>query len=308
MLRRLTNAKGAPMFRPRPIPRPTAAALCACLVLSGCGALNEFAAQGPAAQAPAVDGDKMISVLADPRRDTDRERDGDRHPLETMTFFELAPTDTVVEVLPGSGWYTRILLPYLTPEGRYMGLSFPPAMLGDDLPPERRARLADWPQNFLKDGLKDGPEGAVIAAAFHFGSVPDEVRGTADRILFMRSLHHMARTGWMDQGAADAFSLLKPGGLACVEQHRARPDAPDSYATGAKGYLKEADVIAAFERAGFELVARSEINANPKDPADHAEGVWALPPTFREGETNRAAYLAIGESDRMTLKFRKPLD
>ena len=124
-------------------------------------------------------------------------------------------------------------------------------------------------------------------------------------MLIFREMHNFKRFGWLDGELATARGLLKPDGLLGIVQHRAKADAPDAYADGSKGYLREKDVIAWVEARGFELVARSEVNANPADPADHPAGVWTLPPSFSQGEADRARYAAIGESDRMTLLFRK---
>lgn len=249
-------------------------------------------------------------VLADPRRDADRARDAVRKPKQTLEFFQLQPDQTLVEALPGGGWYTRILLPYLTPDGRYMAINYPPGIyeqiMGERMTDRMRERMAAWVDTFADRALETAPEGATVDGAFLFGDVPETAAGQADAVLFIRALHNMARTNRLSTAVADAFQLLKPGGLVGVIQHRAKADAPDGYADGSKGYLKESAVIDAFEAAGFQLEARSEMHANPKDPANHEAGVWALPPTLRLGDQDRDRYLAIGESDRMTLRFRKP--
>lgn len=263
---------------------------------------------GPSAEALAA----LDAVLADPRREKDKARDQYRHPRETLVFFGVEPDDTVVEALPGGGWYTRILLPFATPNGRYMAINYPmpvfEQLFGDGLTPERRATLESWDVAYLEAAKKNGPEGAAVAAAFRFGAVPPKVAGQADHVLYVRALHNLARFGMLDQAAADCFAMLKPGGVCGVVQHRAKPDAPAAYVDGSNGYLKEADVIAAFEKAGFTLEAKSEVNANPKDAADHEGGVWMLQPASRakDDDPRKPALIAIGESDRMTLKFRKP--
>lgn len=137
------------------------------------------------------------------------------------------------------------------------------------------------------------------------GDAPLARDGTVDRVLILRELHNLQQAGVLARELGAVHALLKPDGLLGVEQHRARADASDAYADGGKGYLREKDVIAAIEAQGFGLVAKSEVNANPRDPADHSEGVWTLPPYLRLGEADRERYLAIGESDRMTLLFRK---
>ena len=249
---------------------------------------------------------KLDAVLADPRRDEDRARDQFRNPRETLQFFGVEPNMTVVEALPGGGWYTRVLLPYVHIDGSYIGMNYPmplfEKLFGESLTDERRAQLAAWEETFVAQAGEFGPEGAVIDGAIRFSEVPDEMAGAADAVIYIRALHNLARFGMLNTAAEDAFKLLKSGGVVGVVQHRAKPDAPADYADGSKGYLKEADVIAAFEAAGFVFEESSEINANPNDPADHEIGVWAMPPRGAGGE----ATAGLGESDRMTLRFRKP--
>lgn len=250
----------------------------------------------------------LEDVLAHPRREDDRARDPYRHPAETLAFFEVEPTHAVVEALPGGGWYGRILAPYVAEAGQYMAINYPmdvyEQLFGDRLQDETfRARLEGWETSFPDQVTEWGGE---AAGAFRFGGVPAEFEGAADRVLYIRALHNLARFDRLDGAAADAFALLRPGGVVGVVQHRAPADETDARADGSRGYLREADVIAAFEAAGFVLEASSDINANPADPANHEIGVWTLPPTLALGEENRDAYIAIGETDRMTLKFRKP--
>lgn len=269
-------------------------------------------AQAPAEQAPAdaaPEADRLAAVLADPRRDNDRARDQFRNPAATVEFFEIEPNHAVVEALPGGGWYTRVLAPYVAGEGQYMAINYPMAMVeelwGDQLTDAARERMAERQAAF--PGQVES-FGGSLSASFFFGEVPAEVQGQADRVLYIRALHNLARAGRLEQAAQDAFNLLKAGGVAGIVQHRAQADASDEYADGSNGYLREADVVAAFEAAGFELVESSAINANPNDTADHQQGVWGLPPTNggdSEGE-DVPPLQSVGESDRMTLKFRKP--
>jgi predicted methyltransferase len=152
-----------------------------------------------------------------------------------------------------------------------------------------------------------GDEGARVLGA-NTDDVPDALAGTADRFLIFREIHNMRRFGWLHDTLVAARRLLKDDGLFGVVQHRARADAPAGYTLGDMGYQREKDVIAIFDAYGFDLVARSEINANPRDPANWEDGVWTLPPGYRgapEGSARRAELDAIGESDRMTLLFRK---
>ncbi len=297
-------------------------------LLAGCSPKSDSAApsaasaqtKAPAAKAAAhsVDKAKLAAVLADPRRDKDRPRDVFRHTAETMTFFGIAPNDNVVEVLPGGGWYTRVLLPYVTPDGGWYGLNYSPdlrrgilAYAKRDIDEEAMAKYSEWPQNYPARAAKNGPADAVVKGAFFFGQVPDADKGKMDAVLFFRALHHLNRIDpkFMQEAIADSYALLKPGGIVGVVQHRAREDYGDKdYDTsGHKGYMKQSYVIAMFEKGGFVLDGKSEINANPKDTADYEGGVWTLPPSLRgRDESMKAHYRAIGESDRMTLRFRKP--
>ncbi|MCR9128557.1 MAG: hypothetical protein NXI12_03470 [Alphaproteobacteria bacterium] len=256
----------------------------------------------------AAGADPLAAVLADPRREADLDRDAFRNPAATLEFFEVEPGHAVVEALPGGGWYTRILAPYVAGEGRYMAINYPMEVYEDlfaEMNDETRARLEGWETSFAGRVEEFGGQADGL---FRFGAVPAEAEGQADRVLYIRALHNMARTGRLDVAAQDAFALLRPGGILGVVQHRAPADETDERATGSRGYLREADVIAAMEAAGFELVEASEINANPNDTADYDNGVWMLPPT-NGGDTEEQdvpPLQSVGESDRMTLKFRKP--
>lgn len=244
----------------------------------------------------------LAEVLADERRADDRGRDRYRHPEETLRFFDVQPTHTIVEYAPGRGWYTRILAPYVAPRGRYIAVSF----AGDETPIERlRERLAEWDEAF-PGRVEEMTELPAERFTAYFGSsIPEEAHGTADRILVIRMLHNLLRWDIADQELRALRKMLKDDGLVGVVQHRARPDAPYSYRDGSKGYLREQDVVALMELHGFRLVGKSEINANAADPANHEAGVWTLPPSYRLGETDKDKYAAIGESDRATLLFEK---
>lgn len=239
-----------------------------------------------------------------------------RHPKETLMFFGIEPGMTVVEALPGGGWYTKILLPYLGEEGRLIGVDYSidmwPLFGGFATPEyieERKGWAEDWPGQTAEWEIIDGAE--VDAATF--GAMPEGLAGGADAVLFIRALHNVARFndegGFFDAAIADAMMVLKPGGVVGVVQHRAPADISDEWAVGDSGYLKQSRVISAFEAGGFELVDTSEINANPKDQPTEEDMVWRLPPslgTSSEDAALRADMMAIGESDRMTLLFRKP--
>lgn len=253
----------------------------------------------PAAFA-ATHAEALSGAIHHPTRAEDSRRDQFRHPAETLSFFRVAPDMKVGEYAPGGGWYSRLLGHYLGGEGQLVGLYANPLTASAD--PARQQRLRDQAAGY----------GAEVAgytglAAEHFSgmtleTIPAEQRGTFDRILVIRALHNMLRANTADSELKAMRDLLKDDGLLGVVQHRAKPDAPWSYANGSNGYLRQQDVIDFMRINGFELVAASEINANPADSADHPKGVWEMPPTL---QTKRADLADKGESDRMTLLFRK---
>jgi predicted methyltransferase len=172
-----------------------------------------------------------------------------------------------------------------------------------------------WVEDWTAEAKEWAGEDAAAVSAFVLGSLPEEMAGTADAMLFIRALHNLARFedegGFLTAALADAYAVLKPGGVVGVVQHEARPDMPDEWADGSAGYLKQAFVINAFEEAGFELAAESDINANPADQPTADDVVWRLPPTLatsREDPELREELQAVGESNRMTLLFRKPAE
>jgi predicted methyltransferase len=226
-------------------------------------------------------------------------RDVYRHPVETLEFFGLKPTMTVLEVGPGEGWYTELLAPTLAAKGRLMITSGDP-----NGPPEVRGTFyAQRIQRFLETA----PEiyGKVERLTVAPGAPKLNLDGKLDMVIVCRGLHGLTRDGFLEGFLAETFKALKPGGILGVEQHRAKPEA-DVKETAKLGYLPEAWVIQQAEAAGFKLAAKSDINANPKDTKDYPEGVWTLPPTFQLKDKDRAKYAEIGESDRMTLRFTKP--
>ncbi len=269
----------------------------------------ETAAEEPVSTPPPaiVEATSLDDVLAHPRRDNDRARDRFRNPKETMEFFGVEPHHVVVEALPGGGWYSRVIYPYVADQGGFIGINYSNdlyrTLFGDERYEQNRERFEGWEDTFAAQIEGMVPGGAGLITGLRFGQVPDaEYANTADRVLYIRALHNLARAGQIETAAQDAFTLLKPGGVLGVVQHRAKPDAPEDYVDGSKGYLKEDFVIAAMESAGFVFDGASQINANPNDPADHEIGVWAMPPANRAGE----ATADLGESDRMTLRFVKP--
>jgi predicted methyltransferase len=271
-------------------------------------------ALGSSALAGGTDSERLAAVLAAQPPEV-QARYQWRHPQETLTFFGIAPGMTVVEALPGGGWYTRILLPYLGPQGGYIGADYARAMwpLFGFFSEERIKEKDTWAVDFTAEASTwagaDGPK----VAAFAFGSLPESMQGTADAVLFVRALHNLARFeeqgGFLTAALQDAFAVLKPGGVVGVVQHEARAAMPDAWSGGTNGYLKRDFVIGRFEQAGFEFLGASEINQNEKDQPGETDMVWRLPPTLAtsgEDPALRAQLEAIGESNRMTLKFRKP--
>ncbi len=247
----------------------------------------------------------LAQVLASGHRDADRARDVYRHPAEMLSFFDVRPGMTVVDFWPAGGWFSRVLVPYLGAEGTYIGLN-PPVREGDSA---YLQALKNYAETLPPQAREWVPQGGAAVVGANVGALPEALAGTADRVLILREVHNIRRANWFHDVAVAARTLLKPDGLLGIEQHRANPDAPASYLLGDNGYQREQDVIALFSSYGFELVARSEINANPRDPADWPNGVWTLPPGYRgtpaENTARRAELDAIGESDRMTLLFRK---
>ncbi len=249
-------------------------------------------------------GSGLKSVLADQRRSDDKARDEYRHPDETLAFFGLEPGQTVVEYGPGGGWYTRILLPYLADSGQYIAVnSDSSASAFSDR--AREARTKSWPERFPDIAATWTGIDAKKIMAFESDEMPEEMKGKVDRILIFRSLHGMLNSNQADSELRALREMLADDGMVGVVQHRAKPNATYAMSNGSKGYLKQDSVVALFELNGFELVSASEINANPKDTSDYENGVWTLPPVLRLGDTDKSKYEAIGESDRMTLLFKK---
>ena len=240
----------------------------------------------------------MNDVLADARRDADRARDMYRNPAETLAFFQVRPGQTVVDYMPASGWYTRVLVPYLGSQGLYIGLTPDPDAADGQ-------RFADYftglPGKFREAAPNWSLTGAPVSV-YASQDLPDELDGKVDRVLIFREMHNLLRSGAMYTELTRIRDLLKPDGMVGIVQHRAKANAPADYTLGGNGYLREADVVALMRAHGFELMAQSNINANPRDTADHEGGVWQMPPTWggKKPELEN-----LGESDRMTLLFRK---
>ena len=240
-------------------------------------------------------------VLAgDHRSEANRARDKYRHPKETLEFFGLRQDMSVMEVSPGGGgWYTEILAPTLREHGQYIAAGWDPNSTSEYVKTNSK-KYAD--KLAARPDLYDRAKVTALQAPNALKPVPD---GTVDMVVTFRNIH-----GWMGNDSADAmfkamYAALKPGGILGVVEHRAKADQPQD-PKAKSGYVREDYAIAMIERAGFKLIGKSEVNANPKDTADHPEGVWTLPPTLELGDVDRDKYLAIGESDRFTLRFRKP--
>lgn len=257
-------------------------------------------AAAAALQSPAVaqpDPALAAAVASRDRTPQNVARDRYRHPLEVLLFFGVKPTDTVVEILPGSSaYYMEILAPYLRERGRYIAANRDESALPRYLEDHRKmlAKIAARPQAL----------GRVEVTRFNADRHDIAPPGSADFVLTFRNLHNWIERGEIDAALRAFHRALKPGGVLGVVDHRGRPDRSQQEQMKS-GYVREDYAIEIVERAGFRLAGRSEINANPHDTKDHPEGVWTLPPALRVQERDREKYLAIGESDRFTLKFVK---
>lgn len=254
--------------------------------------------------APAADKSELKSlqkiINANHRSQEHKHRDQYRHPEQTLAFFDVQPNMTVVEVSPGEGWYTEILAPYLREKGKLYAAHFSP----DSLVQFHKDSLKAFLEKMQKQPqLYDKVEITALPTPNHLPIAPEN---SADRILTFRNVHNWMKNGQAASVFSAMFNALKPGGILGVVEHRGnllKPQDPQAKS----GYVSEDYVIDLARNAGFEFLAKSEINANPKDTKNYPEGVWTLPPTLRLKNKDKEKYLAIGESDRMTIKFMKPL-
>ncbi len=303
----------------------------ATLILISCGDASEVDTKAKAAMSDIASNDDALgsdtTYAAEPKFDAAKlekiltaqpekvqARYGARHPAETLEFFGITPGMAIGEALPGGGWYTKILAPYLGEKGKLVGIDYTIDMwsefgFANEAFIETKKK---WPEEFVAKSAEWAPENGPEIAARTFGTPAGEMAGQLDAILFTRALHNLSRFeaegGYLGQAMKNSHDLLKTGGIVGVVQHRAPADWDDASATGSAGYLKQANVIAAFESAGFDLVKTSEINANPKDKPAEGDVVWRLPPSLNgvgDDAALRAERLAIGETDRMTLLFKK---
>lgn len=279
--------------------RRQAAALIASAPLAACGG-------DPTAEKAAPPEGSLEWAAAGPWR-IDPERDAWRHPIETLQFWGIRPNMTVLEILPGLGWYTAILAPYLAEGGgRLIAATFDPA----NGTMAQRETVAAFEARFGADpGLYGRIERSVLSAT----SPALAPAGSVDLVVLAGNVHTLMAGGFAEKAFRDMFAAAKPGATLGVEQHRAASTGVQDPLAGT-GYVQEVYVRTLAEEAGFTFVAGSDLNANPADDRDHPFGVWTLPPILRtsplgapeDPDFDTAPYRQIGESDRMTLKFRKP--
>jgi len=267
----------------------TALAAAAILSLTGCSSLGTRAA---------VTTRLDQAIAGTQRTEAERARDVYRHPRDTLLFFGLRANLDVVEVLPIGGWYTKVIAPTVRNHGRYIA-AMPPVTAGNANSENSRqaymAILAATPDMLDRVQVVD----------FDPGKKPTVADGSADLVLTFRNIHNWMAAERAEAAFRDMYRMLKPGGILGVVEHRGNEAVPQD-PRARSGYVNQTYAIKLIESVGFRLVASSEVNANPRDTKDYSGGVWTLPPVLREGEKDRAKYVAIGESDRFTLKFVKP--
>lgn len=251
-----------------------------------------------------TDVQRLSEAVADSRRrDQAVARDSMRHPQAVLEFFDVKPEHTVVEIWPSGGWWTEILSPYLRDCGEYIAAGF--SLEANRTPGWRKRAQRDY-----NAWLNSEPErfDQVKVSSLAIPEYPEIAPpGTADRVLTFRNVHNWMNGSYAPEVFVSMYSALKPGGVLGLVEHRAVPGTSREQML-ISGYISEVTVIKMAEAAGFELIEQSDINANLSDTKDHPAGVWSLPPSLRLGEQDREKYIAIGESDRMTLKFRKPAE
>lgn len=281
--------------------------------LKTCLAIVGLAVAGTIHPVSAAEPNAALIEVIESRSAQDKARDGARHPAATLTFFQVEPGMTVAEGLPGGGWYTRILANYLGKDGTLYGVNYVDRMwpMFSFATEEFVKKQLKWPGTFA-DTVQGFTDNGIQASGMTFNTISPKAAGQVDRVLMIRALHNLnrfeANAGTRSQALSGIRGMLKEDGLVGVVQHRLPESAPAEGSDGSRGYLKQSDVIAMFKEAGFELVASSEVNANPKDQPGAEDVVWRLPPSLRGSKDKpeqKAAMEAIGESDRMTLLFRK---
>ena len=242
-----------------------------------------------------------VAISGPQRGDKARDRDIYRHPEETLEFFQLAPSQTVLEIAPGGGWYTEILAPYLHAHGKLYEAEYQEPQATPSA--EAQTNHASFARKLAATPAVYGNVVVGTLQAGQFSGFP--ANGNVDRVLTFRNIHNWIKDGQIDANLRAFYAALKPGGILGVEEHRAAPGT-SLQQTIQTGYVTEDYVIQHAQAAGFQLAGRSEVNSNPRDTKDYPNGVWSLPPTYQGGDVDRARFAAIGESDRMTLRFVKP--
>ncbi len=261
------------------------------VLLSACSGLLKKKSAIPESLKDAVDSDL--------RTESNKARDKYRHPAETLAFFGLKPHMHVVEIFPGAGWYMEIIAPYVAQKGKYV-MAMPYTDRKKAYMVANEEKIMNWMKNHLEVSMKMTIKGYDLPTRTELGA-----ENSADMVLTFRNVHNWIALKAEKEAFASFFKVLKPGGVLGVVEHRELANKYDPLAKN--GYVREKDVIKMAERAGFKLVAKSEINANHKDTKNHPEGVWTLPPSLRLRDKDKEKYFEIGESDRMTLKFVKPV-
>jgi len=285
-------------------------ALILAVSLSACGGSdpNGVADEGPAEAAVEVAESSMeahsrptLAEIADGahRSDANKARNAYRHPVETLECFGLEPEMTVVEIWPAGGWYTEVIAPYVMEDGKYIAAHWDP---------DSAIEFIQKGVQAYKDKLEANPEvyeNVEMAVLMYPDKLEFGLPESVDMVVTFRNIHNWMGRNFADDMFAPMYRSLKPGGILGGIEHRGDP-AVSQDPKAASGYVNQDYAIQLAEKAGFELAATAEINANPADTKDYETGVWTLPPTLRAGQENREKYLAIGESDRFTLKFVKP--
>jgi predicted methyltransferase len=261
------------------------------IVFSACSGITKKKTDAPASLKNAVESEL--------RTEANKSRDKYRHPAETLAFFGLKPNMTIVEIYPGAGWYMEIISPYVAKEGKYV-MAMPYTDRKKAYMVANEEKIMNWMKNNPEISTKMTIKGYDLPTRTELGP-----ENSVDMVVTFRNVHNWITIKAEKQAFASFFKVLKPGGVLGVVEHRELPNKIDPLVKS--GYVREKDVIKMAEKAGFKLVAKSEINANPKDTKNHPAGVWTLPPSLRLGDKEKEKYLAIGESDRMTLKFIKPV-
>jgi predicted methyltransferase len=276
--------------------RPAVALACALLPVAACAVLLAACAAGSSRQSTA---EALTTILAgDQRSAENRARDVYRHPKETLLFFGIRPEMSVLEVWPEPGWYTEIMAPLLRSKGKYYAAVIaanPSSKYITQRLDDFHAELASRPDLYDR----------VVVVTFPSDGGDAVPPGSVDMVVTFRNLHNWMARDTAAQALATMYRALKPGGILGVVEHRGNPALPQD-PKGKSGYVNEDYAIKLIEAQGFRLVAKSEVNANPKDTKDYEQGVWTLPPTYRLGAKDHDKYAAIGESDRFTLRFVKP--